>query len=794
MVVPRWKKVIADFWGNKVRTILVTLSIAIGVFAVGFVTSTYMILQTDVPTDFQSANPHVAVIYTDSFDEDLLSTIRKLSGIAAAEGRGTVAARLRSADGSTYPLQIISIPNINDIQIDKLRLEQGSPTLRSREVYLERQEASKLGYKTGDTIQFLLADGTRRDLSIAGIVQDVTGGSFIFSGQASAYTDPRTLVWLGGSALNNQLLFTTSKNGHDETDVSDVAENINRKLEQSGLQVYATLINQTGQHPSQQILNALLALLGGLGILSVFLSTFLVVNTISGLMSQQVRQIGVMKAIGASMGQITGIYLVLVLAFGISALILAIPTAAVASYSMCTLLARAMNINLAPFRVPVASILIQIGIGLGIPVLGALVPILSAARMTVRSAISSYGLSSVGRRGWFDRLLETIRGLPRPLLLSIRNTFRRKGRLLLTLSTLILGGAIFISVFGVQELIYLALDKTFGYTLADVNVNFSRPYRLERLQAAVEGVEGVRSMEGWTFESAQILREDGETGEDVQLIALPGQSKLIIPAMTSGRWLVPEDQNALVVGNHYIKIRPETQVGDVVQIQIGEKEFPFTIIGIYEMAGSPNVPMVFTNFEYLSRLTNKIGQASSLRIVTDRSDPARQTEVMRALESRFKELGMQANLQTGSDTNSQQSAPVKILIYLLLAMVALISTVGGLGLTGTMSMNVLERRREIGVMRSIGAEDQAIFQLVVVEGTLIGLISWAFGALVSIPIARLLNRAVGVAMLNVPLKFVFSFQGLWLWLIVVLILASLASLIPARSAVRLTVHDVLAYE
>jgi len=414
--------------------------------------------------------------------------------------------------------------------------------------------------------------------------------------------------------------------------------------------------------------------------------------------------------------------------------------------------------------------------------------------MTVSEAISSYGLNTDGRRSWFDHLLETIRGLPRPLLLSIRNTFRRKGRLTLTLSTLILGGAIFISVFGVQESIYLALDKTFGYTLADVNVNFSRPYRLERLQKALKGVEGVISMEGWTFESAQIMRVDGETGNDVQVIAPPSNSKLIEPSMTEGRWLLPEDQNALVVGNHYLKIRPETKVGDVVQIRIGEKEFPFQIVGIYEMAGSPAEPMVFTNFEYLSVLMNKVGQVSSLRVVTDRPDAAREAEVVRALEARFKELGLQANLQTGSDTISQQSAPVKILVYLLLVMAVLIALVGGLGLMGTMSMNVLERRREIGVMRSVGAVDMAIFQLVVVEGTLIGLISWALGALVSIPITRLLNRAVGIAMLNVPLKFVFSIQGLWLWLIVVLILATLASLLPARNAVRLTVHEVLAYE
>jgi putative ABC transport system permease protein len=120
--------------------------------------------------------------------------------------------------------------------------------------------------------------------------------------------------------------------------------------------------------------------------------------------------------------------------------------------------------------------------------------------------------------------------------------------------------------------------------------------------------------------------------------------------------------------------------------------------------------------------------------------------------------------------------------------------VGGLGLMGTMGMNILERTREIGVLRSIGAENGAIFRMVVVEGGLIGLISWAFSALVAIPITQFLDRALGERLMTVPIVYVFSYQGLWVWLVVALVLSALASLLPARNAVRLTVQDVLAYE
>jgi putative ABC transport system permease protein len=109
-------------------------------------------------------------------------------------------------------------------------------------------------------------------------------------------------------------------------------------------------------------------------------------------------------------------------------------------------------------------------------------------------------------------------------------------------------------------------------------------------------------------------------------------------------------------------------------------------------------------------------------------------------------------------------------------------------------MNILERTREIGVLRSIGAENGVIFRMVVVEGALIGLISWVLSGLVAIPITRFLDGSLGERLMTIPIMYVFSYQGLWIWLAVALLLAALASLLPARNAVRLTVRDVLAYE
>ena len=135
-----------------------------------------------------------------------------------------------------------------------------------------------------------------------------------------------------------------------------------------------------------------------------------------------------------------------------------------------------------------------------------------------------------------------------------------------------------------------------------------------------------------------------------------------------------------------------------------------------------------------------------------------------------------------------------VIILFLLSMAVLLGVVGGLGLMGTMSINVIERTREIGVMRAIGASNSAILRIVLVEGVLIGLLSWMIGGLIALPASRILTETVGQALLQAVPTYIFSTGGAILWLVIVLVLALLASFLPARRASQLTVREVLSYE
>jgi putative ABC transport system permease protein len=118
--------------------------------------------------------------------------------------------------------------------------------------------------------------------------------------------------------------------------------------------------------------------------------------------------------------------------------------------------------------------------------------------------------------------------------------------------------------------------------------------------------------------------------------------------------------------------------------------------------------------------------------------------------------------------------------------------VSSLGLAGTLALGVIERRREIGLLRSAGANGRQVAGLYVGEGVLLGLAAWALAAALAAPVGRVALLVLGQA-LHAPLVAVYDPVGAGLWLAVVLVLSLLASSLPARSAARVSVRESLAY-
>ncbi len=242
-----------------------------------------------------------------------------------------------------------------------------------------------------------------------------------------------------------------------------------------------------------------------------------------------------------------------------------------------------------------------------------------------------------------------------------------------------------------------------------------------------------------------------------------------------------------------LRDEPNVELGQEIVLKIEGRETNWTVVGVVE--GGSITATAFINYPAFAEAVREIGSAQWLAVVTEQHNPAYWDKVTSALENQFDYIGLNIDMMvTIAEERSEIEMIFQAIVALLLIMAVLLAVVGGLGLTGTMSINVLERQREIGVMRSIGASNGAILKIVIVEGVIIGLLSWLAGSLLAIPLSSGLAYAVGQAFLQTPLSYEFSVEGAGLWLGLVIILASLASFLPARRASQLTVREVLVYE
>lgn len=797
MVSPRWRKVLRDLWGSKVRTLLVVTSIAVGVFSVGMIAGTHVLLSRELTRAYLAINPASAILYTGGFGEELVRAVRKMPGVKEAEGRRALSVRVQVAADDWRRLVLFVVSDYDDIRINQIRPQDGKWGPSAREVLLERASLSTLRARIGDTIRVETPEGRLRELRVVGTAHDLNQFPTPLSGTAYGYITFDTLEWLGWQRAFNELHIVVDGAPEEARDVAyirRVAQAVAKRVEKSGRPVSWTWIPTPGKHPADDVIQPLLIILGFLGVLTLVMSGFLVVNTMAAIMTQQVRQIGVMKAIGARTHQLLGMYLGMVAALGVAALALAVPLAGLASRAVTAYMASLVNFDVVNFDPGPGVVLLQVAVGLCVPLLASLYPTWVGTRRTVREAISDHGTRSVpSRQSALYQWAARIPGISRPLLLSLANTFRRRGRLAMTLVTLTLGGAIFISVMSVQKALFLTLDDALRYWKYDIAASFRRAHRIERIERVALTVPGVVAAESWGFATVRVQRPDGSESPNYQMIAPPGGSRMIEPDVIWGRWLVPEDESAVVITSDVLKEEPHLRVGDELTLKIGERESRWRIVGVVR---SPHTgPALWTNYDYFSRVTRSVGRATNVRVVVDSDDPARLGRVAALLKERLEAAGMQVS---GTETIAQVREPIvlqfNILIAFLLIMATLLAVVGALGLAGTMSINVLERTREIGVMRAIGASNRSIMQLVIVEGLVIGAISWVLGGLLAVPLSQLLSDAVGIAFTQAPLVRAFSPFGVVLWLGIVLFLAAIASLIPAWNAARLTVRDVLAYE
>lgn len=801
MASPRWRKVFRDLWGHKFRTLLVVLSIAVGIFSIVVVLGARGVLLREFEVVFEHSNAPIATILVDRADERVITAVAEVDGVREAEGRRSVFLRFeeglapRDMPATGWDtVRAIAVPDFHNQRVGRFTpVDTRSWPPGRGEIVLE-QSASAIGeFKIGDTLTVQNAAGKRATLRVAGFTHDINAFPAHFVGMATGFISMETLAMLDEPRDYNTITFVADDPDITRAEALALTEHISEAvIEDRGLRVLQTQVPEPGSHFLGDIFKAVSLLLLALGVLSMLLSGFLVVTTMQALISQQVRQVGIMKAIGGKTQQIMGMYTGMVLIYGVMAVAIGVPVGIAAAQWFSDFGAGMLNFRITSYMPPLWVVGLGVLIGLAIPFLGAIMPITSGTRMPVVRALNATGLSRTNfGHGLVDRVLGLVRGLPRPIALSLRNTFLRKGRLALTLTTLILAAAVLMSVLTVQRSILATVD-TVDIWRSDAQFQLALTQPADRVLSIARQGRGVAMAEGALDRRATLLREDGSKSDAINVIGLTPETAFVSPVIEQGRWLESTDTYSIVVNSDVLDDLPEFSLGRVVELDIRGVERKWKVVGV--VSSGLMGPVIYAPYDQLDTVLRGNGGINRVLVRTEFSHATAQEQAARDLERRFEQSDVAVlSMQTQIEARDTVAEQLGILVMFLAIMAAILALVGVIGLTGTMTINVLESQREIGVMRAIGACHRSIYSIFITESLVVALMAWFVGALLSWPMSVALTDMLSDAM-GLPLVYAYSWSGVGITLLAMTAVALAASLLPSYRASQVSVRDSIAWE
>jgi putative ABC transport system permease protein len=797
-----WGKVWADLWSNKVRTILAVLSIAAGVFAIGAIFGMVDQLMSSMDEAHRAVYPsHINMSLVGEIDRNIANSLEKIDGVEEVEVLNSVTVRYKLNPQDEWKQgEMVMRDDYEDQKYDVVQLKEGKWPAKNR-IAIERQASQYYGIDIGDEVIFEL-EKTERPLQVTGKIRHPSVGPPEFGAPAFFFASAEGMERFGVEEGKFSQLLARVKPYSPEF-AKDVASEIKDRLAKEDVSVAGTFYQDPDEHWGRTFVEGATLVMQLLAVVSLLTSVILILNTLMALITQQTNQIGIIKAIGGSTTTILKTYLAEVLVYGLLALLISLPLGVFVAFGFTQWFLHIFNIDYETFHFSNRAIIYQVIAALIAPLIAALWPVLQGATITVRAAIASYGLGN-SRFGFshFDRTVEKIGEalLPSHYALALGNMFRRKGRLALTQLVLVIAGAVFLIIMSLSASITLTLDGEFERRSYDVAIRFDDRERVDRVRAMAQSLDGIEKAEVWFSQPATILREGQrikEAGLGANLNGVP-EGSMYKPLIVAGRWLQPGDDRVIVMDRETADDN-HIKVGDIVTLDLGQLgDDDWQVVGLYQVIvvgyGFSN-NAIYAPQQAVFEATKKYNKASLLFVRTR----FHSQEDIDAAANQLKELYEARNIdieysQAIYEERQEADSQFGVTINTLLALAVIVALVGGIGLMGSLSISVVERTREIGVMRAIGAGSGRLISMLVIEGALQGVLSWALAVPISLTLAQPMANALGQTMFEANLDFAYNHEALIIWLVIILMISALASILPARNATAISVQESLAYE
>jgi putative ABC transport system permease protein len=463
MLRTRTIKIWRDITASKRRTLLVSLSIGIGVLGVVAMITLGELISRQLERDLRPSEMAMLRVFVDvppglQIDNTrVLAQLRALPEIVRVEGEAVYEFHWRlpgEANFRTGELYAYS-ERFEDIQLEPVQLLRGRyPQEERGEIAIEQRLARLYGLNVGDRLEVQTSGGTVETVVIVGVLFQpylYIGGGDGSTSAYMAYADAQHIVGFGGFSsfyVRYKDIYTTRQESAGfRSTIQD----------QTPYRLVFYVRTDPAQNPFLVSVQQLTRVLTALALVVLVVACLLVANIISVITTEQRQQIGALKAMGASRVDIMRIYLGLALVYGLlgtlPGVLLGVPLGQLAAEHSAPM----ANTALQDTTPPPEAIVIGMVLGVMMPLLAALIPVWNASRVSIRVAMSDPGIEANYGRGLLPVLVRWAH-LPVPLVQVVNNIFRHKARLMLTFAALVAAAGAFMSMIAVVDTLSGVLD------------------------------------------------------------------------------------------------------------------------------------------------------------------------------------------------------------------------------------------------------------------------------------------------------------------------------------------------
>lgn len=743
---------------------LAVAALVVGLWGIGGILVSYSVLTHDLRENFVSTRPAHAVLVSPDFVHLDLAQLRQRPEIEAAELRDLSMQRIEVFPGEWIPLWLFGVQDAERAAMATLRPQLGATTPSLGTLLVERDGLKVSNLRLG-AVARVRAAGRVIEMPVTGITYDAaqapaTQDHFIYG-----YVDKPTYALVSGQPVDERLVLRL-KNARDASDVRQKLEPLLAEFAVQGIHLQSVQVPSFEEHPHQWQLNTLLLLQGAIGLLAFLMGAVLVSQLMASLLARQVREIGIMKAIGASRMQVLRLYVGMVLAMASVAGAIAAPLAVVSGNAFSRFVAGKLNFDILTTQLSVSVALALSAGSLLLPLCAALPVLLRGTNRSVLHALND----------------QATRASP---------PAARRG--MTTILTMALGVAIFDTGFNVRQSLadLLAdMDHSMGH---DLQIVLKAPEPPETMLPLFHGLPNLERIETWNGGRGELQSHVVATSQGAGIVALPWDTALFRPRVVAGRWLRGTDGVEVVLNRSAVDLYGHAEVGSLVDVNASGKTVQARLAGIIDELEKPKIYMDQSHYD---AVFNPQRSVNSLMLV---AHDKRFDQVM-ALKREVEAVIEQSNLDVLYVMSQSERVRViadhlDIVLTILVALSLLVLLVSAMGMGSAMAVSTQERTREIGIMRAIGATPSIVFRHFVAEGMQLGAASIALGLVIAWPLGTAASAAFGRLMLgeDAKLRFAFSPTGLAIVVVVTLAFAWTASRAPARRAVRIPTCDALAY-